>query len=124
PCRPHAADRAARTVAGRGGRGGGPGGPGARARAGAGAGRPGVPVSGLRRRRPRRARLPAAYVPANPGEHELLVVQAQPAVEVVGVDLAQAVVLDPGDEPGRGVQRTQAALGGAEVVLTQRVADR
>src|SRR5207247_2366718 len=84
-----------------------------KARAGTVAGRPIGSLTGLRRRSSRRPRLPAAYVPADPGEDEFLVVQAEPAVEVVRVDLAQAVVLDPGDKPGRGVQRAHPALGGA-----------
>ena len=85
-------------------------------------------LAGARLRGPRhpasRARLPAPHVLAHPDENQLLVVEAQPAVEVVRIDLAQAVILDARDEPGGRVQRTQAALGGAKVVVAQGIADR
>ena len=87
-----------------------------------------------RRARPRRIpprRTPAAALIArdaapvlpDPGQHEALVHQAEPAVQVDGVAGPQPGVLDPGHDRGRLVQRGDLAFGRVQIVVGQRAAD-
>ncbi len=56
-------------------------------------------------------------MPRDPLEHELLVHQAQPAVQVHRVPLAEPDVLDPGNDGSRVVKRGELPLGRVQVVL-------
>jgi hypothetical protein len=58
------------------------------------------------------------------GTRDGLHVHAQPACEPARVLRAQRAVLDPGDDGGGGAQRLDPALGGVEVDLRERRADR
>ncbi|GAA2882497.1 hypothetical protein GCM10020220_085970 [Nonomuraea rubra] len=74
-----------------------------------------------------RALLPALLGAADLGDalhDEPLVHEAEPPVEVDGVALAQAGVLDAGHDRRRGVERGDLALVAAQVVAGDRAPDR
>src|SRR6266700_2393061 len=63
-------------------------------------------------------------VRADPGQHEPLVHQAEPAVQVDRVPGAQPLVLDLGHDRGRLVQRYELPFRGVQVVPAEHALDR